>query len=44
LRDARSRARRIWFQGDFGLGLKLNRIRHPRLVPPLAVFDPRPRQ
>ena len=31
-------------EGDFWLGLKLNRFRHAGLLPPLAVFDPRLRQ
>src|SRR5215469_4219026 len=28
-------------EGDFRLRLELNRIRYSRLLPPLAVFDPR---
>jgi hypothetical protein len=31
-------------EGNFWLGLKPNRIRHSRLLPPLAVFDPTLRQ
>src|SRR5262249_30496137 len=44
LRDAPLTRTPDLVEGDFGLGLKLNRIRHSRLLPPLAVFDPGLRQ
>src|SRR5215831_2853983 len=44
LRDAPLTRPSNLVESDFRLGLKLNRIRYSRLLPPLAVFDPRLRQ